>query len=145
MLRRRRYPVLVTVGLGLIVACAPPAPLQARFTSPWSHFLDGDGLAAGFDTARVARLGDTSDVWIRFQYAEPQSLPGGQSPPYTAMEVEHAVDCTTGSTSLRRLIARNAAGDTVAHSTIEAPRWVTFADAGYGERVFAELCRALPR
>jgi hypothetical protein len=130
------------------LACRGAEPPYAQFSPPWTRFIDADnaaGMAGAYDTSRLAVRGDTVLVWMRFQYAAPQPIPGDSARTFSVTEIRQAVRCAPGLTSDVRMLLRNAAGDSLDGYTPPSPRWVPFAEHALSERVLVRLCRALPR
>jgi hypothetical protein len=131
--------------LFVVLACGGSEPRYARFDAPWTRFVAGDGMAGAYDASRLVTRGDTVVVWMRFQYAAPQPVPGDPARTFSVTEVHQAVRCGPALTSDRRMLLRDSVGDSVAGYTPPARRWVPFVEHGLSDRVLVRLCRALPR
>jgi hypothetical protein len=123
-------------------ACAQGAG-PPGFAAPWVSFVSNERMAGAFDPTRLARRGDTVDVWLRFHYAEPQPFPRNPKRFYHAMDVHQTVHCESGRTRDIRMLVLGAAADSVAGYTPPTPLWVSIPEHALSERVLARLCTAL--
>ena len=137
-----------TVGATVaILACAASEPAYARFTAPWARFIDpgnAEDMTGAYDTSRLVVQGDTVEVWMRFQYANPQPFPGDAARTFSVLETHQVVRCAAGQTSDIRMLLRDAADDSVGGYTTPSPRWIPFTEHGLSDRVLIRLCRAVP-
>ena len=130
--------LLSSVGLG---ACRPSG--AERFARPWTPFLNGEGIYGAYDAERLRRRGDTVDVWLRFQYDEPQSMPGDAGRTFVVTEVAQTLHCPSARTRDVRMLVRGAAGDSLSGFTAPAPQWLAFAEHPLTDQVLVRLCDAI--
>ena len=66
-----------------------------------------------FDSARVDWRADTADVWVRYQYNEPQRSRNDSTETFNTMDVNLLVHCPSQHARNVRMLMRAATGDSI--------------------------------
>jgi hypothetical protein len=118
--------------------------LAAEAPSTWTDFLRTDDLAVRLDTARVERRDDGALlVWVRFEYADDEPVPGRPGERYARMEIREALDCDRQRVADVELTILDRAERVLGTTRAEAPRWRTFVDHPFDTDLFILACRLL--
>jgi hypothetical protein len=106
---------------------------------PWVVIFEGGQAIASVDTSRISVRGGRADVWLRFDYAEPDSLPGGK--PFHRVDVHQRVTCAAERVDDVVMELRDREGRKVGDAG--PTRWHTFGEHPFGEHVLPALCKRL--
>jgi hypothetical protein len=110
----------------------------------WSDLLRTDDLGVQLDTARVERRDDGALlVWMRFEYAEDEPVPGATDRTFSRLEIREALDCGEQRVADVEAVLRDDAERVVGTTRAEAPRWTTFAEHPFDADLFILACRYL--
>jgi hypothetical protein len=150
----RGLPCLLAAVLALSTAPAASAQasisraaaldLAAEAPSTWIDFLRTDDLAVRLDTARVERRDDGALlVWVRFEYAADEPVPGRPDERYARMEIREALDCDAQRVADVELTIRDRAERVLGTTRAEPPRWKTFVEHPFDTDLFILACRFL--
>jgi hypothetical protein len=149
----RGLPCLLAAVLALSTAPAAsaqasisraPFALGAEAPSTWTDFLRTDDLAVRLDTARVERRDDGALlVWVRFEYAEDEPVPGRPDERYARMEIREALDCDAQRVADVELTIRDRAERVLGTTRAEPPRWKSFVEHPFATDLFILACRFL--
>jgi hypothetical protein len=144
------------VALGATAHARPPArrstvaapralPPHTRFPAPWVGLVGAEDRAGGYDPTRLRTMGDTADVWLRYQFPRDLPLLGDARPPVRALELRYRVRCADRrARDTGDLIALGARGDTVGtHAGAVAGEWKGFSDADFNGGVLTRVCACL--
>ncbi|MDB4948407.1 MAG: hypothetical protein JWM27_1056 [Gemmatimonadetes bacterium] len=139
---RFRTPTVFALAAASCIACAP----RHADRPPWVTFVSNARIAVLADTSRIVRAGNVRDVWLRFEYSEPQPAPsGGDS--FTRMELLEGVNCAARQAHEREMRIYDAAGNPVGPPRISTqlglPGWRRFEAHPMGVALFDPLCDRL--
>ncbi len=134
---QRRAGALGVALAGYTAACGAQIPGPP---APWLVFHKGAGALASVDTSRLSVRDGVADVWLRFDYAEPDSLAGGK--PYTRVDAHQRITCAAERVDDIMLEARDTTGQLVEQAPGTRSR--TFREHPFGEYLFSNLCKRLP-
>lgn len=129
--------------LALVAALFGSTACQAQIPAPrapWVVIFEGGAALASVDTSRISIRAGVADVWLRFDYAEPDSLAGGE--PFQRVDVHQRITCAAERVDDLAMEMRNAAGRVVERGP--GTRWHTFREHPFGEYVLPALCKRLP-
>lgn len=134
---QRRTGALAAVLAGSTAACgaqiaAPPAP--------WLVIHKGPGALASVDTSRLSVREGVADVWVRFDFAEPDSMPGSE--PFHRVDVHQRITCAAERVDDIGMELRDTTGRLLDQGP--GTRWHTFREHPFGEYVLPALCKRLP-
>lgn len=130
---------LLVLAAALLGSSACQAQIPAP-RAPWVVIFEGGQALASVDTSRISVRGGVADVWLRFDYAEADSLPGGK--PFTRVDAHQRITCAAERVDDLALETRDAAGRIVERGP--GTRWHTFREHPFGEYVLPALCKRLP-
>ncbi|HEY0154812.1 MAG TPA: surface-adhesin E family protein [Longimicrobium sp.] len=134
-MKRHHLPALAALVCSTACGSGLPDP-----PAPWVAFHDGGGALASVDTSRLTVRDGVADVWLRFDYVEPDSMEGGE--PFHRVDVHQRITCAAERVDDLVMETR----DTTGRMIDQAPgsRWHTFGEHPFGEYIFPALCKRLP-
>ena len=94
------------------------------------------------DTSRLTTSGATDDVWVRFDFAQPQAFPDDPARTFSRIDLHTRLTCAAQGVDDFGLELRDSTGALLE----EAPgtRWKSFDEHPFGEAAFPALCQRLP-
>lgn len=130
--------LLILLALILpVMACGQSAPGE-----PWMVIYRKGLVIASIDTARVTRVGEGVQLWVRLD-STPDDVPGEPGKTFTRMESLQRIDCAAGTVHQERMRVLDAAGAQVAEY-VEDTRWNRMSEHPMSD-VYSALCEWLSR
>lgn len=109
--------------------------------APWVVIFEGGEALASVDTSRLTVRDGVADVWLRFDYDRPDSLPEGGGT-FQRVDVHQRVTCAAERVDDVAMELRDREGKKVGDAG--PTRWHTFREHPFGEHVLPALCKRLP-
>lgn len=109
--------------------------------APWVAFHEGGGALASMDTSRLSVRDGVADVWLRFDFVQPDSMEGGE--PFHRVDVHQRITCAAERVDDIVMEIRDTTGRLIDRGP--GTRWHTFREHPFGQYVFPALCKRLPK
>ena len=142
---RRRVRVVAESCLLVVLWCLVPArPASPQGPTRWRYIFRNPAISVALDTSRVRRVrGDTVRVWLRTEYAGPQTAHRPGAPARAALE-QQDVDCAGHRLGLRSMLLRDANGAVVERRPFTGTEyWTDAVPDSPGEAVVRAVCKRL--
>lgn len=131
---------LLAFAAALLGSTACQAQIPAP-RAPWVVIFEGGQALASVDTSRISVREGVADVWLRFDYDRPDSLPEGGGT-FQRVDVHQRITCAAERVDDVAMELRDSTGRLVDQGP--GTRWHTFREHPFGEHVLPALCKRLP-
>ena len=108
---------------------------------PWIVIFEGGEALASVDTSRISVREGVADVWLRFDYDRPDTIPDGTGT-FQRVDVHTRVTCAAERVDDIAMELRDGSGTKVGGGGPTS--WHTFGEHPFGEYVLPALCKRLP-
>jgi hypothetical protein len=126
-------------------ACAAQDREAAAGENGWIPLGTAPGATVWLDASRVELSGTEHTVWLRFNYREPDPVPGEPGKQFWGIRSQHRLGCAARTVTDLQMFLLDREGKQLEDEPLEGGRWKTFADHPFGTDVFPMACQWLQR
>ena len=149
-------PLTLAFAVAAVFSCSPKtedaetelaaeatATSQLNGADSWITLVENASIRASLDTSRIRRFGDTAEVWIAFDLAEPWPPLEDIKSPYKHFEAFEQIRCREGLVRDSLMYFTDVQNVVYRKSAPEPRVWKPFAEQGVGEETFSAACSQL--